>query len=457
MTQCKTAEITVLRGQVLDGTLNKPLRDGAVVVTGDRIAWVGESAGLPDVYRRPEVRVLDKPGQTLMPGLIDGHIHVSFGEARSEEELALYTPVEYRAIRAIWNARKILRAGVTSAFDAATTYNVASSVRDAIESGMFEGPRLSVAGRQLTTHQGLEDSFPSSMQFPPGQAGVLVRSRDEIVEAIRLQVKDGVDAIKVSGSNDSAITDGPLDGAAAFSAEEFQLIAQEAHRLQRHCTVHARSRESVLHAARAGFDWIMHASYIDEEGIELCLKNKVSITPTLTLLANILDSHGESAGASVIDVFKAEMDAAVENLSRAYRAGVPLICGSESGWSLVPYGQWHAKEMEIFVKLLGLTPLQAIHAATEAASRCLPRWKGSIGKLQADYLADLLVIDGDPLQDIRILQDPTRIVTVMKGGCVIDTTTPIPPRRVWPYEKHKTFLAGTFHYNRQTGSGEVRT
>ncbi|MBL0421910.1 amidohydrolase family protein [Ramlibacter sp. AW1] len=450
-----TGDTTVLRGQVLDGTLGSPIADGAVVVSGERIAWVGDAARLPDAYRSPGIRVLGGPGHTVMPGLIDGHIHISFGEARSEEELALYTPVEYRAIRAVWNARKVLRAGVTSAFDAATTYNVAASVRDAIEAGMFEGPRLAVAGRQLTTHQGLEDSFPSSMQFPPGQAGVLVRSRDEIVEAIRLQVKDGVDVIKVSGSSDSAITDEPLDSA-AFTAEEFQLIAQETHRLQRKCTVHARSRESVLHAARAGFDWIMHASYIDDEGIELCLKNRIGITPTLTLLANIVDSAGESAGASIIDVFKAEMDAAAENLGRAYRAGVPLVCGSESGWSLVPYGQWHAKELEIFVKLLGLTPLQAIHAATDAASRCLPRWSGRIGRLQENYLADVLLVSGDPLQDIRTLQDPQRIATVMKGGRIVDTTTPIPPRRVWPYEKHRTFLPGTFHYNRETRSGEVK-
>lgn len=445
----------VLRGQVLDGTLDGAIENGAVAIENERIAWVGPADRLPERYRDPSWQEIGGPGKTIMPGLIDGHVHISFGEARSEEELALYTPVEYRAIRAVWNARKVLRAGVTSAFDAATTYNVAASVRDAIESGMFEGPRLAVAGRQLTTHQGLEDSFPSSMPFPPGQAGVLVRSRDEIIEAIRLQVKDGVDVIKVSGSNDSAITDEPLDSS-AFRADEFELIAQETHRLQRHCTVHARSRDSVTHAARAGFDWIMHASYIDDEGIELCLRNGVTITPTLTLLVNILDSHQGSAGASAVDVFKAELDAAAENLSRAYRAGVPLVCGSESGWSLVPYGQWHAKEMEVFVTLLGLTPLQAIHSATMAASHTLPRWRGRIGRLAPGYLADVLVVDGDPLKDIRILQNPARFDWVIKGGRPVDTRTPIPPRRIWSWEKHKTFLSGWFDYDPQTGQGTVR-
>ncbi len=184
-----------------------------------------------------------------MPGLIDAHTHISFGEARSEEELALYTPVEYRSIRAIWNAKKILQAGVTSAFDAATTYNIAQNVRDAIDAGLFPGPRYAVSGRQLTTHQGLEDSFPNEMEFPPGQAAVLIRSPNDFIQAIRYQVKDRVDGIKISGSNDNLITPDALDNA-AITDEEFELIARETHRLGKIVSVHARTRDSVLGAAK---------------------------------------------------------------------------------------------------------------------------------------------------------------------------------------------------------------
>ena len=154
---------TTLYGRVIDGTLNPPLENGAVAFQGDRIAWVGAERDLPPAHTAEDHRQIRLPGRSILPGMIDGHTHISFGEDRSEEELALYTPVEYRTLKAAMNAKKVLQAGVTSAFDAATTYNIAPCIRDAIDVGMIEGPRFAVSGRQLTTHQGLEDSFPNSL------------------------------------------------------------------------------------------------------------------------------------------------------------------------------------------------------------------------------------------------------------------------------------------------------
>ena len=444
----------IIRGQIIHGSLTEPIPDGAVVVIGERIAWVGAWERVPEKYSKSEMEIDQGAGRTVLPGLIDGHIHISFGEAQSEEELALYTPVEYRSIKAMWNARKVLRAGVTSSFDAASTFNIAVSVRDAVRAGMFEGPRMTVCGRQLTTHQGLEDAFPSWMEFPIGQAGVLVRNQDEILEAVRLQIKDGVDFIKVSGSSDSAVFNEPIEGS-AFRPEEFDLIADETHRLHRKCTVHARSRESVLYSAKAGFDSIMHASYIDDEGIEACLKNGVAITPTLTLLYNMIDSAEGDVGASAIDVFKREVDAAADGLSRAFKAGVPLIAGSESGWSLVPFGHWHGKEMEIFVELLGMTPLEAIHAATAGAARTQARHSDEIGVLESGRLADLIVVNGDPLKDIKVFQQQSRFHMVMQGGQIVDRTTPIPEPPRWAYERHRLYLPGNFVYNENKAGGET--
>jgi imidazolonepropionase-like amidohydrolase len=444
----------LIKGKIIDGTLNDPINQGAVVVDGERIAWVGPADALPAQYTSSEYELVDLPGRTVMPGLIDGHTHISFGESRSEEENALYTPAEFRTAKALYYSKKVLQAGVTSAFDAATTYGVAQAVRDAIDTDMFPGPRFTVSGKQITNHQGLEDSFPSNVAFPVGQAAVLVKTKSDLIEAVRLQVKDEADAIKVSGSNDNLITPDAL-GASAFTLEELKIIASETHRLGKLCSIHARSCESARDAALAGFDNIFHASYIDDAGIEACLKHNSVITPTLTLLINLIEANPATAGASSTAAFEREVEAASTNLRRAFEAGVPLIAGSESGWSPVPYGQWHAREMEIFVKYLGLTPMQAIHANTLAATRLLsPRYRDQVGKLEAGRYADILVLPGDPTQDITLLQRPSRFDFIFKGGQPIDRTPPPPRKRKW-YERTKTFLAGLYVFDEDQGRGHL--
>jgi imidazolonepropionase-like amidohydrolase len=146
----------ILKGRIIDGTLAAPIERGAVVVDGERIMWVGELDNMPHDHLSREYEVIDLPDRSILPGLIDGHTHISFGESRSEEENALYTPVEFRTAKALYYSKKILQAGVTSAFDAATAYNIGQAVRDAIDTGMFDGPRFTISGKQLTTHQGLE-------------------------------------------------------------------------------------------------------------------------------------------------------------------------------------------------------------------------------------------------------------------------------------------------------------
>jgi len=287
------------------------------------------------------------------------------------------------------------------------------------------------------------------MEFPPGQAGVLMKSPDDFIEQIRYQAKDRVDAIKVSGSNDNLITPDALDNS-ALTDEEYRLIATEAHRLGKMCTVHARTRDSALGAAKAGFDVIFHASYIDDEGIEACLKGGSAITPTLTLLVNPIDAGDVMAGVSGIDAFKREVEAASRNLTKAHRAGVPLLAGSESGWSPVPYGVWHAREMAIFVEHLGFSALEAIHSGTLAATRVLKRFGDKVGKLEAGRYADILVVDGDPLADIRLLMDKSRFDYVFKGGQAIDLTPPPAPTKEWYFERHKIFLNGRLQYDPRT-------
>src|SRR5690606_17400618 len=219
-------------------------------------------------------------------------------------------------------------------------------------------------------------------------------------------------------------------------------------------SIHARSRVSSRDAALAGFDNLFHASYIDDEGIEACVKNGTVITPTLTLLVNLVEANQALAGASGADAFKREIEAASINLRKAYDAGVPLIAGSESGWSPVPYGHWHAREMEIFVDLLGMTPLEAIHSNTLAATKLLPKFGHEVGKLEAGRRAGILVVPGIPLADIGLWQRPASFDSIFTDGAPIDRTPPKPRERHW-YARHKVFLAGLYEYDQEAQSGRL--
>lgn len=391
---------------------------GTVVTEGDRIAWVGPTDELPDRYVDPEYEAVNVASQTVMPGLVDGHMHISFGEAASEEELSLYTPVEYRAIRAGTDAERVLLAGVTSSCDPGGPYRVALAVRDAIDANLIQGPRMACAGKQITTQQGIADGFPSWIGVPESSFGALVTNRDELIQEIRNEVKDGVDIIKIAGSGNSS------DEYAAFRLEELELAVDEAHRLGRPVTIHARSRQSVEYAAAAGVDWIMHASYMDRQTLKMVLEKGIPLLPALTLLVNTLEANREDLSPDVRDRVNRELDAAAAILSEAHREGATLIAGSETGFAMTPYGQWHAREMELFVEILGMSHFEALLSMTRDSARTLPRHAENIGTLTPGKYADILVVDGRPDKDVSVLQDRTRITSIMKAGRFVEPWRP---------------------------------
>ncbi len=406
------------------------LDDGVVVVEGDRIGWVGPAEQLPERYRGLEQR--DLGGRTLMPGLVDPHMHISFGEAASEEELSLHTPPAYRAIRASVDAATVLAAGVTSACDPGGPRGIATAVRDAIEAGLVAGPRLAAAGRQITTQQGIGDTLPAPLGDLSTTFGALVRSNAEIVQEIRDEVKDGVDLIKIAGS-------GPgTEEYAAFTLEELTVAVTEAHRLCRPITIHARSRQAVADAATAGVDWIMHASFMDAPTLDLVLEKDIPLLPALTLLVNTLEAEQGVLPQAARDGIRRELDAAVGVLSRARSAGATLVAGSETGFAMTPYGQWHTRELELFVDLLGMGHHEALLCMTRNASLAVPRHGTNVGTLTPGKFADLLVVDGEPDQDVGLLADPRRRVAVFKGGRPVDGTAPT-LRRQLPHERTRLY------------------
>jgi imidazolonepropionase-like amidohydrolase len=220
--------------------------------------------------------------------------------------------------------------------------------------------------------------------------------------------------VKISG--DSQAQERLADAGPCFTDEELDLIVGLAHRLGRKVTIHSRYAETVLAAARAGVDWLIHASYMRAGDVGFVRDARIPICPTLTFTANLV-AHGQEVGVdpNYIETKRRELDALVDIHRRTFEAGIPMMAGSESGFSVTPYGEWHTRELELMVELLGMKPMDAIVAATSNNARAFG-WERDVGTLAPGLWADLLVVDGDPLADIRVLGDRGRIAAIYKGG-----------------------------------------
>jgi imidazolonepropionase-like amidohydrolase len=272
------------------------------------------------------------------------------------------------------------------------------------------------AGPYLTTHQGLTDWYPTWIGAPETSIGKLVTNINEAVEEVRRQVKNGVDCIKLALDGIQRRPDGEL--IAAFTQEETDIITREAHRLGRKVISHSVGREATLYAARAGIDLIFHGFDLDDECIAAMLKNKCFLCPTLTHPRNLIDftqPHEPAAQKGRVEVTERRYRLGCANLKKAKTAGVPFLPGTDSGFAITPYGEWHARELELFVDDLGFTPAEALHATTEAAARFMAGGD-EIGVLEPGRFADFIALAGSPLADIGILQDKRRLRAVYIAG-----------------------------------------
>jgi imidazolonepropionase-like amidohydrolase len=383
-------------------------------VQDGRITYAGPTGEAPAAGRGDTV--LDYGDLFVMPGLHDVHTHLAYGNAKTEEDIDLYQPMEFRAIRGLFFAQKCVAAGYTSICSPGDAGQISLSVRNSINYGLFEGPRVTAAGRYLTTRQGLTDWYPTWIGVPDTSIGRLVTSRDESIEEIRVQAKNGVDCIKVALDGVQRRPNGEF--IAAFTQEEIDDIVTESHRQGRKVVVHARGREATLYAARAGVDLIFHAYYLDDECIDAMLESGSAIGPTLTFPRNIVDFTRPSEPAylkgRIADVQR-EYEIACENLRKAKKAGIPMMTGTDSGFAVTPYGEWHAREIEIFVNDLGFTPAEALRAATLVTAGFMARGE-TLGVLEAGRAADFIAVAGSPLEDVSILQDRSRIRHVHIAG-----------------------------------------
>ena len=367
---------------------------------------------------------IDLKGKFIMPGLIDAHCHISFDEPKSNDELFFHRREGLAAIIAGTNALKVLQSGVTSFFDADSLYSVGVDLRDAIESGIVRGPKMAVGGNALITSAG-----GTAGRLIPDEGkrgyGAVVTSKDEIILEIRRQIKMGVDWIKihVSGMVPRQTSEGELQ---AWSLDELKLACDTAHELGIPVVGHCRGAGSVKDSLLAGMDMILHGTYMDEEGLELMIEKNIPLVPTFTFQANLIDYADKmDASKDYKDIFEKEIQDNVPMFRKAFEAGVPFLCGSETGFSVTPYGDWHYKELEVFVDKLGLTPLEAITCGTKNASQAMRR--DDVGVIAEGNIADLIVISEDPSKDVTRLGNKDLIEKVFLNGKEVDLT-PAPKR-----------------------------
>ncbi len=401
----------VLRGGTLiDGTGAAPVRDAAVIVNDGRIEAV-TTAGVGSWPKDAEV--LDVSGKTILPGLIDCHDHPALHGYELARRWGLDEPASTRSLRTAQAIEQIIDAGYTVVRDAG---GLDAGFRLAIEEGLIRGPRLLLSLAIISPIGGIGDRVSPSgheCMVPPDAAlprGV-AHGVEDVRNVVRTMVRAGADVIKcaTTGGASSRAGHGPKD--AAFTLDEMKALVDEAHALGRRVLCHALGGRGLRIALEAGVDSIEHGCYLDEdrELVPMMAEKGIYFVPTLT----VYEYHRESKSAHVRDRARALYSHHLDSVQRALEAGVKVVAGTDAG------GHGHppnAAELAHLVRA-GHTPMQALRAATALAAECCGV-EQEVGTVEKGKLADLIVVDGDPLTDIRVLQDAARITLVMKSGVV---------------------------------------
>jgi len=389
---------------------------GEVLVEGEWIAAIGRGR-----LARDDAEVVAGNGATLMPGLVEAHAHPSFTNARDLHEFARL-PVEEHLLATIENARLLLDHGFTSLFSAAAAKpRLDVVVRNAIEAGRIPGPRLRAATQEMTPSGNLGDLDTIELTLPPQvRFAVTCDSPDAFRAACRRAAREGVDTFKVNVSGDRGFEEWGAGSAATVMTEaELAAVVEVAAARGKRVAAHATSAGAVKLSLRCGVEVIYHAALADEEALDLLESKRdcVFVAPTVgfpyTLLHEAQD-YGVRHDEATRRKLESELESIVHNASAMRRRGIRVLPGGDYGLFCNPQGR-NARDLEHFVKLLGFSPMEAIQAATRHGG-ALMGGPDALGCIKAGHLADLLLVDGDPLADIAILQDPARLIAIMKGG-----------------------------------------
>jgi imidazolonepropionase-like amidohydrolase len=342
-----------------------------------------------------------------MPGMTETHAHLSFADA---SPFAIGdTSVEDATIIAVGNADKMLRAGFTSAISFGSTYKIDVALRGAINSGRISGPRLLAAGRDLGATSSNVDS--------PGGLSQIADGPWALRKAVREQRRDGVNVVKVFIDGEAINPRNP-PGELSFCDEEVIAVVDEAHRRKMRVACHARSAAAVKQAVSAQVDFIGHANYLDQAAVDLLAgsKSPVFVGPAIAWEVQYL-AQCESLGVSQETVraqgYEREIEATVASVEKMRAAGIKLVVGGDYGISIAPHGTY-AKDLEYFVTLFDMRPAEALLCATRNGGEAFDP-SGSLGTLAKGSIADLVLVAGDPLDDITVLQDQSRLAVIKSG------------------------------------------
>lgn len=399
--------------RVIDGIAKTPY-PGEVLVEGNRIRAVGRKPG--SVKASPSISVVDGGGATLMPGLVEAHAHPSFANTSTLEALGDIPPEEH-VLLTMKHVRLLLDHGFTSINSAAAAKpRLDIVIRNAINAGDIPGPRMLAASPEMTVTSGLGDV--SLMHMQRDTFAMVADGPDEFRRLARMFVREGVDTLKINPSGDEFV---PYARArhTVMNEAEVAAVCEVARSREKRVAAHARSAESVKLALRHGVQIIFHATLADEEALDLleAARESVFVAPTIGITyATYREAadHGIVLPDDVVRALEIELESACDNMKALRRRGVRVLPGGDYGFAWNPIGR-NARDLEYFVNLFGYSPMEAIVAATRMGGELMMR-PGELGLVKAGCLADLLLVDGDPVRDIRILQDRERLLAIMKDG-----------------------------------------
>jgi imidazolonepropionase-like amidohydrolase len=388
---------------------------GLLLIVNDRIEYAGAADSAPTVP--PDTEILDARGGTIMPGLVEAHFHPTYFNVAALEDLDIKYPVEYVTLLAASNARLAVECGYTSARSGGCLFNVDVWLKKAIEENIVIGPRLAASGREICGAAGLMDWNPDFRKIGMEGLVLLINGPDEARAAVRKLVKDGVEWVKTYPTGDAAAPDVNDHHTLCMTLEERQAVVRTAHNHGMKVTGHCRATEGIKNALLAGYDTLEHGTFIDDETLELLLKRDVPVVPALYFeYASIQSGPDYGMPQAVIDGHQETLETGAESARRILAAGGRLGMGGDYGFAWNPHGDY-AKEIAFFVNYVGLRPLDVLKCATRTGAEILGR-SHELGTLEKGRLADVLVVDGDVVAAVSILQDRSRLVAVMQSGII---------------------------------------